>query len=42
MFHQVVVARTTDGLTLSDPRIVQPSASVPDGVRAPDGRTLVD
>ncbi len=41
MFHQVVVARTTDGLTLTDPRIVQPAASVPDGVRAPDGRTLI-
>jgi hypothetical protein len=41
MFHQVVVARTTDGLTLAEPRIVQPAASVPDGVRASDGRTLV-
>jgi hypothetical protein len=41
MFHQVVVARTTDGLTLADARLVQPSASVPDGVRAPDGRVLV-
>lgn len=41
MFHQIVVARTTDGLALIDPRVVQPSASVPDGVRAADGRTLV-
>lgn len=41
MFHQIVVARTTDGLTLADARLVQPSASVPDGVRASDGRVLV-
>ncbi|MEW5980773.1 MAG: sialidase family protein [Acidobacteriota bacterium] len=41
LFHQIVVAQTTDGLTLTDARIVQPSASVPDGVRAADGRTLV-
>ena len=40
-FHQVVVARTTDGLTLTDATIVQSAASVPDGVRAADGRTLV-
>lgn len=40
-FHQVVVARSSDGLTLTDATIVQPSASVPDGVRAPDGRVLV-
>lgn len=41
MFHQVVVARSVDGLTVTDARIVQPAASVPDGVRAPDGRVLV-
>jgi hypothetical protein len=41
MFHQVVVARTSDGLTLDDPRIVQSAASVPDGVRTADGRVLV-
>ena len=41
MFHQVVVARTADGLTLTDATIVQSAASVPDGVRAPDGRVLV-
>lgn len=41
MFHQVVVARSVDGLTVTDARIVQPAGSVPDGVRAPDGRVLV-
>lgn len=41
MFHQIVVARTADGITLADARIVQSSASVPDGVRTADGRTLV-
>lgn len=41
MFHQVVVARSTDGLAVTDARIVQSAASVPDGVRAPDGRVLV-
>lgn len=41
MFHQIVVARTSDGLNLADVRIVQAAASVPDGVRAPDGRVLV-
>lgn len=41
MFHQVVVARSVDGLLVSDARIVQPAGSVPDGVRAPDGRVLV-
>jgi hypothetical protein len=41
MFHQVVMARTTDGVTVTDARIVQSAASVPDGVRAPDGRVLV-
>lgn len=41
MFHQVVVARSVDGLSVTDARIVQSAASVPDGVRAPDGRVLV-
>jgi hypothetical protein len=41
MYHQIVIARTGDGLTLADPRLVQPAASVPDGVLAPDGRVLV-
>jgi hypothetical protein len=41
MFHQVVVARTADGLTLEGATIVLPAASVPDGVRAADGRTFV-
>lgn len=41
MFHQVVVARSVDGLTVTDARIVQPAGSVPDGVRAADGRVLV-
>jgi hypothetical protein len=41
LYHQVVIARTSDGVTLTDPRIVLPAASVPDGVQAPDGRVLV-
>lgn len=41
MFHQVVVARSVDGLAVTDARVVQSAASVPDGVRAPDGRVLV-
>ena len=41
LFHQIVVARTSDGLALTDATIVQSAASVPDGVRAPDGRVLV-
>lgn len=36
-YHQVVVARTTDGLALTDARQVLDHASVPDGVRMPDG-----
>lgn len=40
-FHQIVFARTPDGLALTDATVVQPSASVPDGVRASDGRVLV-
>jgi len=41
MFHQIVLARSSDGISVSDARIVQPAASVPDGVRAADGRVLV-
>lgn len=36
-YHQVVVARTTDGITLSDVHEVIDHASVPDGARLPDG-----
>lgn len=36
-FHQVVVAITTDGVTLRDLRQVLDHASVPDGARLPDG-----
>lgn len=36
-FHRVVVARTRDGVTLADAREVLDHASVPDGVRMPDG-----
>lgn len=36
-YHQVVVAQTTDGVTLTGARQVLDHASVPDGVRLPDG-----
>lgn len=36
-FHQVVAARTSDGVTLRDARQVLDHASVPDGVRMSDG-----
>ncbi len=40
-FHQTVLARTTDGLTLENPHQVLDHASVPDGVRRVDGSVLV-
>jgi hypothetical protein len=36
-YHQVVVARTADGTTLTDVHQVIDHASVPDGARLPDG-----
>jgi hypothetical protein len=36
-FHQVVIARSTDGLTIEGSRMVIDHASVPDAVRMPDG-----
>ena len=36
-FHQVVLANTGDGLSISDSRVVIDHASVPDGVRLLDG-----
>ena len=35
--HQVVLARSTDGLSITDSRMIIDHASVPDGVRLPDG-----
>jgi hypothetical protein len=40
-FHRVVVGTTSDGVRVSNVRSIIEHASVPDGVRAPDGRTLV-
>ena len=40
-FHQTLIARTADGLTLADPHQVLDHASVPDGVRRVDGSVLV-
>lgn len=40
-YHQTVIARTTDGLTLSGAHQVLDHASVPDGVRRADGTVLV-
>ncbi|MBM3907356.1 MAG: exo-alpha-sialidase [Gemmatimonadetes bacterium] len=40
-YHQVVVAQTTDGLTMTGTRQVIDHASVPDGVRRADGSVLV-
>jgi hypothetical protein len=40
-FHQVVVARTADGVRLQDPRQVLEHASVPDGVRLADGTLAI-
>jgi hypothetical protein len=40
-FHQVVVAQTTDGLTMTGVRQVIDHASVPDGVRRADGSVLI-
>ena len=39
--HQVVVASTRDGITLTGARQVLDHASVPDGVRAADGTVLI-
>jgi hypothetical protein len=40
-FHQVVIAHTTDGLTLSGAHQVLDHASVPDGVRRADGTVVL-
>lgn len=40
-YHQVVVARSTDGVHISDPQQVLDHASVPDGVRLADGSVLI-
>jgi hypothetical protein len=40
-YHQMAVARTSDGLTLRDHRRVLEHASVPDGVRLSDGSIRV-
>lgn len=40
-FHFVAIARTTDGVHVEDVREVIAHASVPDGVRGPDGQVLV-
>lgn len=40
-FHRVAVGQTTDGVRVTAVRHVLDHASVPDGVRAPDGRTLI-
>lgn len=40
-YHQVAVAQTTDGLTMTGIRQVIDHASVPDGVRRADGSVLV-
>lgn len=40
-FHQVVIARTTDGTTLTAAHQVLDHASVPDGVRRADGTVLI-
>lgn len=40
-FHRVAVGTTTDGVRVTGVRHVLEHASVPDGVRAPDGRVLI-
>lgn len=40
-FHRTLIGRTADGVTVTDARVVLDHASVPDGVRAPDGRELI-
>ena len=40
-FHQVVIARTSDGLSISDSRMVIDHASVPDGARLTDGSVRI-
>jgi hypothetical protein len=40
-YHQLAVAGTSDGLTITNPYIALEHASVPDGVRRADGTVLV-
>ncbi len=40
-FHRVAVGQTTDGVRVTGVHHVLEHASVPDGVRAPDGRVLI-
>ncbi len=41
-FHQVLIARSSDGLTWqTDDRVIIDKASVPEGVRMPDGRWII-
>jgi len=40
-FHQTVIAQTANGLTLTNAHQVIDHASVPDGVRRPDGTVLI-
>jgi hypothetical protein len=40
-YHQVVIARTPDGRTLTGAHQILDHASVPDGVRRPDGTVLI-
>jgi len=40
-YHQVVTAKTSDGLSIGEPRQVLSHASVPDGLRHRDGRVLI-
>jgi hypothetical protein len=40
-YHQVVVGRTADGRSVTSARQVLDHASVPDGVRRPDGTVLI-
>lgn len=40
-YHQAALARTTDGITLTNPKLVLDHASVPDAVKLPDGRVLM-
>lgn len=40
-FHRTLIGRTRDGVSIVEPRVVLDHASVPDGVRAPDGRELI-
>jgi hypothetical protein len=41
-FHQVLIARSSDGLTWqTDNRVIIDQASVPEGLRLPDGRLII-